>query len=296
MIPVASYCAGHATSAKPPGHLPVDDIAPGTASGRGTLSIEDAEVVTVKRRRARVRRIARLSVPCGLRDEIPQRTARRAAFAGPVQAVLRSRVAGEPLRVDAGRLAVVPRARIRALRLHERQAGLDRRQLVASDAAIENFLFSCGDVEHPASRRLHQRNGEWPGLVADDQFLAVRAEILEPPLLGKRDHERLAVALRGGRVGRVEQLATCRAEDREQGVDALCLAALCSARAASSGVANARGSCRRASPARDEDDQQQCQGSGERPRVHRRLPPPPDRPPRLPLPRELAERSREPLE
>jgi hypothetical protein len=106
-----------------------------------------------------------------------------------------------------------------ALRLHDCETGLDRRELVASDAAIENFLFSCGDVEHPASWRLHERNGEWPGFVADDQFLAVRAGVLEPPLLGKRNNEGLAVALRRRGVGRVHQLATCRAEDRGQGVE-----------------------------------------------------------------------------
>src|SRR5262249_2558285 len=113
----------------------------------------------------------------------------------------------------------------------------------------------------------------------------------------KRDCERLAIALSRARIGCVEQLAPCRSEDGQQRVHTV------GPRRCRQGARRLFGCCKRARVVlprgaghRQQNDDGQAPAN--RARVHRRLPPPPDRPPalRLRLPRELAARSRLPLE
>ena len=92
----------------------------------------------------------------------------------------------------------------------------DRRQFISTDAACPHFLFSRCGVEPPAVTILLQRNGEWPLLVSDHEFLFVWSVIHKLPLLGKGDRENLAGILVGNRISRGEDSAAFRAEDLVQ--------------------------------------------------------------------------------
>jgi hypothetical protein len=100
-------------------------------------------------------------------------------------------------RVFAKRAAHGAHLGIITLRVHDRQAHLFRRQLVASDTAIEDLFLAGGGVERDAAIDLHDGHGEGPILVADQQRRAavglglelvlrviVRQEMIDLGLIG----------------------------------------------------------------------------------------------------------------
>src|SRR5262245_14776558 len=93
---------------------------------------------------------------------------------------------------------------------------VDCRKLIATDPAIQYFLFSGRSVESPGVAALHNRHGEWPVFIADDERLAIGRRVLEVPLLPERDGEDLLVLTSDRRFRRVDQLFAFGAKDREQ--------------------------------------------------------------------------------
>src|SRR5579871_3742703 len=81
------------------------------------------------------------------------------------------------LRVDADALAAIL-VGIIVLGVYKSEAGLDRIELVAADAAIENLLAPLVGIEFPAGLGMDQRDREREIVGADDQrrLLAVNLD------------------------------------------------------------------------------------------------------------------------
>jgi len=58
-----------------------------------------------------------------------------------------------------------------ALRVTDGKYRLDRQELIAADAAVDDLFGSAGAVKDPAAAGLHQRNWKWPVVCADDENL-----------------------------------------------------------------------------------------------------------------------------
>ena len=108
-MPVASYCAGHATSANPPDMLAVDEVGLRAARRGGALCGQDLEVVAVKRcglRREPSPSGRPSSAACATRS--PSGLRGSAAHGRPIQAVLLAGIAAERRREEARGLSIVP--------------------------------------------------------------------------------------------------------------------------------------------------------------------------------------------
>src|SRR5262249_24258303 len=136
---------------EPARHPAADEIVLRPSLGGCPLTRQDLEVIPVKRRRFRVVSYDRRAFLGGARDEIAERTPPRGARGGPVEAVLLPGLAPEGRRVHARRSAVVSMHRIDLLCYDVCPADEVRRQLVAADAPVEDFLPARARVEAPGA-------------------------------------------------------------------------------------------------------------------------------------------------
>src|SRR5262249_59367949 len=108
---------------------------------------------------------ALVAVCRGLRGELAERTL--LAIARPVKPILLARAADNALRIDPGSGTAVL-VRIFIFGVHKSENGLDRVKLVASNAAVQNFLPSRSRVELPALFSSDQRYRKRGIILAND--------------------------------------------------------------------------------------------------------------------------------
>ena len=139
---------GIGDEAKTADHGPAHDIVIGAARRIGALSLQNAIVIAVVGRR-----LAALGflVALGSRsyEQRSEGTRLFAGFHGPVKAVALVRGAPKSLGI-LKKLGLLRVAQVvLALPVRERKRCLHRMELVAADAAVEQFLFALRDVETP---------------------------------------------------------------------------------------------------------------------------------------------------
>src|SRR6516164_5433276 len=110
-----------------------------------------------------------VSFGLSIRNQRACRAIRLALGYLPVETILLSGLAPEPLCIDSGRIVVVSCRRIVHLRLTKRLGDLDGCEFVGPNAAIEQLLHSFGGVESPRSVVPHDRDRERPLILADQQ-------------------------------------------------------------------------------------------------------------------------------
>src|SRR5271156_2585402 len=194
------------------GHFSGNNVV-GRATG-STLSLtsDDAEVIAVKWRRGSMQILWRAVRNAGVRDQLTDGALRLFIGAGPVQAVLLSRVTGKFLRVF-----VVLFREVFILRGHELLANANSRQVVLADPPVQNFLLSCISVEVPRSAFVHQRYGRGPIFRSDiERGGAVRLFQQPVHLLISLDEIRASFLVRG-RVSRRNDFLRVRAQNLQQG-------------------------------------------------------------------------------
>src|SRR5262249_21973939 len=136
-------------------HLAAHHVIRRTAGCVRPLAGQYSEVIAV----IRLRRLAgAIAVRRGVGGEFAGRALVFAGHRRQIEAVLLSRLADDASRVDAG--SRYPLVRIVLLRVHIGESGLDGRELIASDAAIEDFLAARRGVELPPAVLAHERNRE----------------------------------------------------------------------------------------------------------------------------------------
>src|SRR5262249_27254943 len=110
-----------------------------------------------------------------LSGQVAQRAGLLAGIGFPVESILVTRSTAQVLCVYAGRFPIVWERGIFLLPVHVGVAEVDHTQLVAADAASEDFVLRGLGIEYPLVARLGQGNGDGPLFFAHDQFLAVGA-------------------------------------------------------------------------------------------------------------------------
>ena len=81
----------------------------------------------------------------------------------------------EPLRVFAVAGFLLLALKVVSLGININQAHPNRRNLIATDAPVDNFLRPLLGVEIPSSLSLHDRDRQWPVIRSDLQHRAIRA-------------------------------------------------------------------------------------------------------------------------
>src|SRR5262249_41371504 len=117
----------------------------------------------------------------GAGGKVAERAFVLAGLRRPVEAVLLAGLADDALGIDA--VAADAFLGVFLLRIDIGQRGLDRAQVVAADAAEQDFVAAGRGVELPAAVLAHQRDRERPVLVADDELGLVSA-LRHHPVLG----------------------------------------------------------------------------------------------------------------
>ncbi len=173
-MPELPYSAGTAMQREAALHLAFDQIVVGAARGAGALPREDAVVIAVIGDRLLAGLVA---LGRSLRGEIAERARRLSLGGRPIEAILLSRMAHDPLRIDAVAKACRIECGIFVLRLDVSERDLDRGKLVAADAPPQDFIEPRLRVELPLAGIVDERDREGPVVVADDQRL--RAVALE---------------------------------------------------------------------------------------------------------------------
>src|SRR5262245_35373754 len=113
-------------------HAAVHDVIE-DAAGRGrALPGQDLEVIAVVRDRTAANLVA---LPGRLRDRVAERAVRLTRRGRPIEPVLLAGTAEYPLRVDRHAVLVLRHLGVVVLRVEVSEDSLDRRQLVAADAA-----------------------------------------------------------------------------------------------------------------------------------------------------------------
>src|SRR4051812_46742001 len=102
----------------------------------------------------------RITFSGGGSNDIAERARRLARISPPVQPVLLARRTAEFLRVLQDLVTVVVDSVVVALRIADGEARLDREQLVASDASVDDLFESRRRVEDPTVVGFNQRNGQ----------------------------------------------------------------------------------------------------------------------------------------
>src|SRR5262249_48311221 len=88
----------------------------------------------------------------------------------PIEPVLFAGRADNPLRKDRLAALALVHVGIFLLRVPEREQRFHDRELVASDAARQDFLAAGRNVENPLAVALHDRNRKRPVVRANDQY------------------------------------------------------------------------------------------------------------------------------
>lgn len=188
---------------------------------------------------------------------------------------------------------------------HKCAADANRRELVAADPSVDDFLDPGCGVEPPAAPVADERHRKRPFFVTDDEDLRVGSVILQPPRFSNRHPEHFAIATGGVGIRRIDQLLHFRTEDRPQVAYASRLGGggqrtdrffgrfegplTRTLRARAAGKAG--GQCRARQHRRDAFHDHDCSAGS-----HRRLEPPLRELLLLRWPRSLADRSDRPLE
>src|SRR6185369_115942 len=108
------------------------------------------------------------AVTFGLRvsDERPERAQVSIEGRRPVKPILFSRGTHKPLGKFQNLVSIVVSAGVFALRVHIGAHDWKCRELVLSDAAVQKFVLADVGVEKPTAICFHERNREWPQVIA----------------------------------------------------------------------------------------------------------------------------------
>src|SRR5262245_29347675 len=146
-------------------HVALDDVINGPARRSRALAQQDLEAIAVVRF-AGARAIAALRC---LGDGLTQRARRLVSTRRPVKSVLLAGRTDDLLCIDRLPALALVRVGIFLLRVPVREHRLYGRELIASDAARQNFLTAGRDVENPLAILLHHWNRERPVVRPNDQ-------------------------------------------------------------------------------------------------------------------------------
>src|SRR5262249_46915799 len=137
-------------------HVAAHDIVERSARCARTLPGEDLVVVAVVRDALLA---GVISFRRGVSGKLAEWALVLAGLRRPVEAVLLAGATDDALRIDA--VAAKSLLGVFLLGVDVGEDGLDRPELVAANAAIENLVATGGGVELPAAVRAHQRDREW---------------------------------------------------------------------------------------------------------------------------------------
>ena len=148
-MPELPYSAGKASRRETADHLAVDQVVIGTAGCVRALAREDAVVIAVIRYR---RGAGLVAFRRCLRGQLAERARCLALRGRPIEAILLSRTAHDPLGIDMRPESSGIERGVFVLRLDISETDLDRGQLIAADAAAQN-LVEFGRRRRTATRR-----------------------------------------------------------------------------------------------------------------------------------------------
>ena len=145
-----------------------------------------------------------------------QRTRQLIARSRPIQTVLASWGARDLLSEVQQRIPLGIANVVFALRIDEREARLDRRELVRADATVDDFLYTGGAVESVTTVTLDDRERERPFIRADYERGYAFGIGLQGVRAGVRLQKSLARVLVLDRVARVQHRFGLLAEHLQQ--------------------------------------------------------------------------------
>src|SRR6185437_4452872 len=155
-------------------HDALDHVVQLPQRSSGPLSLQDFEVVAVIRHLFAV--VALRDCRC---DLFADRSAPCSVRVLPRQAVLLARAADDALRILVYVVTSTLLHRVLMLSLDKTMTDLDRIEFIRADPPVQDLLMTLHSVEVPLAAGLHDRNGERPFTVSNQQISVITAFRLE---------------------------------------------------------------------------------------------------------------------